>query len=92
MTNLLPHNELHYYIEHAWREIQHDPHHRMRIHTRLHIYDLLVQDLGVPMYELAVTNKLSFFPKLTQGLYRYVYLGFQTVTPLIPIWEHEIKR
>ena len=76
----------------AWAEIQSDPLHRMRVRTRLAIYDQLIGDLGVTLEVLArMQRPQSYqFPQLTPGLYRYFYMGWLTTHPLLPLWKQQM--
>ncbi len=78
-------------IQTAWAEINQDPQHRLRIHTRLNMYDDFIADMGVSIYHLIKTGN-THFPHKTPGLKRLGYLGVLTVEPLFPAWEREMDR
>jgi hypothetical protein len=75
-------------INRAWQEIENDPQHRLHVAMRLELYDLLIGDLGISMRQL--TTSRMRFPKVTPGLKRYWYLGLQTVSPLLALWNYEV--
>lgn len=78
-------------IEVAWVEVNQDSQHRLRIHTRLNLYDAFIADMGVSISHLIKAGN-THFPHRTLGLKRFGYLGVITVEPLLPTWEQEMNR
>jgi hypothetical protein len=78
-------------VELAWAEVKQDPRHRIRIQTRLRLYDELIGDMDTSISQLVKAGEFRF-PRKTPGLKRLGYLGIITVEPLFPAWEQEMDR
>jgi hypothetical protein len=75
----------------AWAEVKQDPRHRIRIQTRLRLYDELIGDMDTSISQLVKAGEFRF-PRKTPGLKRLGYLGIITVEPLFLAWEQEMDR
>lgn len=85
------HDSLNRAIQTAWAEVNQDPQHKLRIHTRLNLYDAFITDMGVSISYLIKEGNFHF-PHITPGLKQLGYLGVLTVEPLFPAWEREMDR